>query len=266
MKIALTYILLFTISIVHAQELKNTEWVKIFAERKDGSKIIGGIRRDQKVENFFFKDNSVLISINHQYSAREMYSIKDGMLSIGNFLKFKIDTVGDLVLKLTEIKESFPDNQLNTYCFIKSKYLFEFLKENNQLQIEGDSIIDCNRQFSPTSKYDLASVLRKPFQYLGDSVSLKGYFIIGHNRKISDIYVDPSSNVNQNQAEAFEAAIKKTARLWILPFTDKPYLFKMDFSCFFKSKFTTIGGHDGEFYNADIHFNDDDITLQTPPH
>ncbi|HEU5052342.1 MAG TPA: hypothetical protein VFT78_04480 [Hanamia sp.] len=263
MKILLSFILFFTFSIVHSQQLKNTEWVKILATRKDGSKINDRIRRDLKVENLYFKDNTVLISQNHQYSVEENYSIENGILSIGHFIKYHIDTAGNLVLKLSEINNQLPDDELNTYGFIKSKYLFEYLKENNQLKIENDSLINCTSQFTPTAKYDLTQTLKRPFQYDGDSVSIKGYFTINQKHKITDIHIEHSANISAKQLTAFNNAIKKTAHLWIIPYTLKPYSFKMKFSCSFKSKYQYIAGHGGEFYTSHIRFNNDGKEDQT---
>lgn len=271
MKKFLFFILIFAFSVGHSQNLANSEWIKILSERKDGSKITDGLRRDKVIDNLFFKDTTVLISVNHQYSSELHFSIKDGVLTIGNFLKFSIDTVNNIVLEISEISnKSMPDSELNTYAFINSAYLFEYRKEKNQLQIIGDSLIQCNNQFSPTyGTGDLSSLLRMPFRYREDSVVVSGYFLLGAKKKITDVHLNPSSMVSEKQAKAFEKAIKRTGKSWILPITDKPYIFKIDFRCFFKTKFQIIpkDGHSpaiaGQFYTADIRFYPNDSSEES---
>lgn len=241
MKIFLSLILFVTVSFVYSQDLKNTEWIKISAEKKDGSKIRGINSKDKVIENFLFKDTTVLISVNHQYISEQHYAVGNGILSIGNFLKFSIDTVNDILLEISEIPEvPTPDSELNTYAFIKNRYLFEYLKENNQVKIIGDSIIECSEQFCPTySKDDLMNLLDKPFKNREDTVTISGYFIIASNKEIAEVHID-SSSLKEKKADEFVKMIKGTGKSWLLPITDKPYSFKMTFSCFFKNKFLDI--------------------------
>ena len=247
--------LLLTISFAHSQDLKNSNWVKILTEKKDGSQINEKLP-GEALDGFFFKDSTVLTSSNDQLINELNYHVENGVLILGNFLQYNIDTVNDIVLKLTEIPhKSVPDNEINTYAFIKSKYLFEYLKENNQIQILGDTLIQCTRNFAPEySKDDLRAVLRTPFKYHQDSVSFSGYFIIDPNNKINIVHLNPSPSVREREATAFEKLLKKTSKSWILPITDKPYFLKMDFYCFFKTNpnFHAFGG---EFYTANIKFD-----------
>ncbi len=245
MKIFLSLILFVTVSFVYSQDLKNTEWVKINAERKDGSKIRDVNGKDKVIENFLFKDTSVLISVNHQYISEQYYGIRNDTLSIGKFLKFSIDTVNDILLEISEIPEvPTPDSELNTYAFIKSRYLFEYLKENNKVKIIGDSIVECTEQFCPTySKSDLLNLLDKPFNKREDTVTISGYFIINSDKEITEVHIDPSASVKEKKADEFVKMIKETGISWMLPITDKSYSFKMTFSCFFKNKFMYFTDH-----------------------
>ena len=270
MKFNFSLIFLFCISIAHSQNLKNTEWVKISAEKKDGSKIVDKIRRDLIIENYFFKENTVLISERHQYTFEQPYSVNQGVLTIGNFLRYTIDTVNDVVLELTEFpKTPISDNQLNTYAFIKSKYLFEYLKENNQLKITGDSLIQCTKQFCPTyAKGDLPELLRRPFESRKDSVNISGYFVVDQNNKITEVSLNPSQTFNRTEASYFITALKMTGKSWILTITDKQYAYKIDFSCFFHTLQTLIKGgnnprgYKGQFYTAEINLCGDSTYRQ----
>lgn len=263
MKIFLCCILLFTISFAHSQDLKNTEWVKIAAEKKDGSKITDKIGRDEFIENFFFKDTSVLISHEHQYLLEEHYHIENGVLTLGNFLKFSIDTVNDILLEITEIpKFPTPDSKLNTYAFIKSRYLFEYLKENNQIQIFGDTLIQCTKKFAPVySKDDLLELLKGTINSNKDSLFVSGYFIIDSHKKITMISLNPSSTLNERKVKIFNKILEMTGDSWILPETDKPYSFKMNFSFHINKKYFPITSKQKSvwdtYYYSDIQFNPD---------
>lgn len=261
MRIFLSCILFFTISIAYSQNLKNTEWTNILVEKKDGSQLTDKMGRDGLFESYFFKDSTVVTSINHQFSSESHYSVDKGILTIGNFLKYSIDTLTNILLEITEIpQKAMPDNEINTYAFIKRQYLFEYLKENNQVEILGDTLIHCTQKFAPEYPgNDLPALLRMPFKYREDSVFLSGFFIIDPDKKIKTVHLDPSASLNKREANAFEKAVKRTGRSWLLPVTDKPYSFKMDFHCFFKKflnevrqrNFHTSGS---EFYIADIKF------------
>jgi hypothetical protein len=198
--------------------------------------------------------------MNHQLSTELHYSIENGILTIGNFLQYSIDTVNDIILELTEIPhKSLPDNQINTYAFIKNKYLFEYLKENNQIQILGDTLIQCTQKFSPVySKNDLPALLEETFRFEKDTVFVSGYFIIDPHKKITTISLNASSTLNERKAKIFNKILERTGDSWILPQTDKPYSFKINFSFHFKSKYTVIKNNQknvaGVFYSSDLQF------------
>lgn len=89
-----------------------------------------------------------MISVNNQYTQNLKYYVDQNILVIGEFVKFNIERMDNEFLVLTQIsKTQLTDDKLNRYTFINRPYLFDYLKENNQLNIIGDSLIEYNNQF-----------------------------------------------------------------------------------------------------------------------
>lgn len=253
MKMYFSLILLLFVSTAFCQNLKNTEWVKIMAERKDGSKIEDRSGRDKQLERYAFNDSTVDTYIDHQMGIELTYHIENGILSMGNFLKYNIDTVNDILLEITEIPtKPLPDNEINTYAFINNRYLFEYLKENKQIEFVGDTMIQCTSNFSPEYlKTDLVQLLNEPFKYTKDSVSVSGSFIINPENRICAIQLNYSPLVKEKQAKAFEKILQQTSGSWELPVTDKPYSYRMNFACHFRNKYVEISnGNKGKNYGG----------------
>ena len=74
-----------------AQDLKNTEWIKINVEREDGSTLIDQKESIEDPLQYYFLKDSVYFSSDHQYSNRLKYDLAGSVLSIGGFAKYKID-------------------------------------------------------------------------------------------------------------------------------------------------------------------------------
>ena len=229
------FLFLFYSGLINGQDLRNTEWVKISAERKDGSKIIERSGKDNAIIKYFFKEDTVLTSINdNEFSAKQKYSVHNGILSIGDLIKYNIDTINDIVLVITEIpKYELPYDRISRYTFIKSKFLFEYLKQAKQLNIIGDTLIQCDNQFSPTYvKGDIGKLFLGQFQPTTNRV-LTGYFIISDNGNIKSVKIDPKNNFSKKEIEKFIRILNSTSGSWILPATTKPLQFKIDFGCEF---------------------------------
>lgn len=253
MKILLTALLVLTIQISFSQNLKNTEWHRIFVQRKDES-MLSDIDTQNLLQDIKFEDTTAFISLDHIFVQEQPFKFKNEILYIGRFLKFNIDTINQIVLKLTDISDmKKSDHLLKTYSFINSRYLFQYLKEKNQIKFINDTLIQGNVEFSPIyANADLRNLLRDPFRHDGDSGIISGYFILNHNMEISEVKISRTENVNVKQTKAFTKILRKTGKRWTLPITDLPYSYKIDFACYFKTRFDSKTN--GVFYSSFIEF------------
>ena len=87
---------------LQGQDLRNTEWFEIKRQRKDGSRIISHLRLPAPKIKYLFEDDTAFISVNSGYSFGQKFSVNDNILSIGEVLRYNIDTLTNLVLALTE--------------------------------------------------------------------------------------------------------------------------------------------------------------------
>jgi hypothetical protein len=111
-------IILSFLSSIHSngQKLANTEWIKIAAASRDGSKIIDYTKPENSPTKYFFDQESVSIAVNEQYSTHQKYSVKDSVLLIGDYLKYKIDSISDPVIIISDIpRKDLTDGQVVYY-------------------------------------------------------------------------------------------------------------------------------------------------------
>jgi len=218
-------------SSLFGQNLNNTEWIKINAERKDGSRIIDRLGTEERATKYYFKESTVLTSISEQYSLEQKYSITNNVLSIGDFITFKIDSISDIFLVITEMSnKGLPDDKINSFVFIKSDYLFDYLKQTQQLHIIGDSLIECDKLFSPVYKEDIANIFKSQLGYTKMNEQVSGYFIMTADGNIKNVQIETTNKLPKTEIEKTTNAIYSTSGSWILPPTPKPFLFKIDFT------------------------------------
>lgn len=259
MKFYLFSILLLSSYPSFSQDLRNTKWIKILSINVESGKI-----QDSKKDNiigfgYLFNNDSVITLFNNLYFSSYGFSVKNKTLSIGRFLNYHIDTMNNVILKLTEIPRATSQRKvINSYGFINEKFLFQYLREKNLISITGDTLIEPNKYFSPAYPFSgLSEIIIDPFRSI-DSIELAGYFTINSNRIISDIQFQSSKKIKEKQRKAFEIALRKTENSWILPYTESPYSFRVHFYCSFKkSNFSLRGVSDSGHFSM-VKINTDD--------
>lgn len=230
MKITLALFLFLLSSNLQALDLNNTEWTQVKVERKDGSKIIGHVQSDKAIIKYFFRDKTVLISVDNQYTQNLKYYVDQNILVIGEFVKFNIERMDNEVLVLTQIsKTQLTDDKLNRYTFINRPYLFDYLKENNQLKIIGDSLIEYNNQFFPTYFGNIDELFMTEFQSQTENKSLVGSFIITSGGELKNIQFEPSNKFSEKEINRIQKVINSTKGGWMAPLTSQPFQYKINF-------------------------------------
>ena len=220
----------------NSQDFANTEWIKVKGTREDGSKIIS---QDSSAPlSFFFLNDSVFVGLSHQYIYKNVYSVRNSILSIDKRTKYHIDSVDDAFLIISQLtSKNLSDDGLNKYTFIKSDYLFDYLKQNEQLNMSGDSIVICNHQFSPTYIGDANTIVLRELPYINGEQSIKGSFVITPNGSVIHVQIDTAVKFSNKEIEKVKTALYQTRGSWILPPTPVPLQFKMTFN--FKSYYSS---------------------------
>ena len=230
MKIQAILFLALIYSGIYGQELKNTTWIKVKAQRKDGSRIIDRLRSDKESVSYQFSGDSATRSINERPPLTLKYSLDKGILSIGNFDRFKIDSLNEVFLGITEIpKENLPEDKFNSFVFVSLDHLFDYLNRAGQLMIIGDSLIQCNKQFSPVFKGNLESWFVPQFKNATGKRSLEGSFVLSREGNVQRVQIKPSSAFSEEEIEKIRTVIDSTSGSWRMPATFRPFQFKIDF-------------------------------------
>lgn len=234
MKITFALFLFLFCSNLQGQNLKNTEWIQVKLERKDGSKILYHSQSTEPIIKYHFKEQSVLVFINNQFSKEFSYSVNQNILSIGDFVKFQIDTIDSEILVLNQIPETeLSDDKINRYIFINQHSIFQYLKENNQLKIIGDSLIEFNNQLFPTYPSVIDTLFQEGFKSQTDQKILYGSFIINSSGSIKNIQLESPDKFSKKQIEKVIEVLNFTSGKWMMPSTPKPFQYKGNFSLSF---------------------------------
>jgi len=207
------------------------------ATRKDGSTIVDNSGLSQGALRYVFTESIVSILAGGQYGFEQPYSVTNHTLAIGNFQHFQIDTVTGMTLVLTEIprQKSTPD-KINRLVFINSAFYLKYLIQNEQIQILGDTMVHCIRQFSPTySKGNMDELFLTRFVPVTTNGVLIGNFTISPAGNVIDINVEPNDDFKAKEIEKFKGTLLMTNGLWTLPKERKPLYFRIDYVCRFMS-------------------------------
>ncbi|MCL5128064.1 hypothetical protein [Algibacter sp. L4_22] len=174
-------ILIFSLNL-SSQNLIGTKWLKINAERKDGSVIHDRLNTKNSFTEYHFKSIDK-ITINSIKPAAN-YKIKDSELTVGN-QKYTIEKLTDTELIICEKGEiNITDDKKNRLYFIESKKLINYLIKNNLLTFLNDSTIKAKKYLEPKLKEnkDLSTIIskslkKKNFSTSKDKKFKQGYLI-----------------------------------------------------------------------------------------
>lgn len=244
MKVIILIFLVFYFPHLFAQDLKNTEWTQIKVEKKDGSKNLARLPKGKSIMKYYFREKTVLLTLNNLYTSELTYSVSDKILSIGEFAKYKIDTIDSKQLVLTQIpNRELTDDKINRFTFLNRPSLFEYLKENGKIEIVGDSIIESNEQFAPTYYGDIDKMFMTEFEHHNENKNIFGIYFLDSKGKIENIQFEENRKFSKKEIEKFTEIMKVTNGFWTLPQTPKPYKYKVNFEIYFTSfqSFSGIG-------------------------
>lgn len=222
----------------HAQSLKNTDWVRIKAERKDGSRLIDrSARWSTEPLTFSFKDTTITFSYDGEYT--NTYTLDKDVLSIGIvaennvFLpteKYQIDSLSNLILTLSEIpKTNQDDKETNKYTFIRSRYYLQYLLSGSKITLSNDTIIECNKYLFPYFKGNIEVFLTQKLVPLKNSGAIRGSFLISPLGEISQVNIDSTISISPEQLNEFKGVLLETNGQWKKPIPSMKHYYRMNF-------------------------------------
>ena len=266
MKLLATLILLFVYVKSNSQNLDNTEWIQIKALDKDGNEI--KVNRNGLSLKFYFKDDSLLRSIDEQYSYRESYEINNNILSIGNSTKFKIDSSSDEILVLSDISNVYSSNsKITTRILLNADYIFDFLRRSDLLYITTDSIIQSDNYLSPTFDGDFNKFFMSKIDFKVQKEALFCSFEILHDGNISNVQIKSNQKSSPKELDRIKNIISSTKDYWIIPPVPNGYRFNMNFAANISTSTNISGTYTGSEYIFKFHadsLNPVDMSTLTP--
>jgi hypothetical protein len=226
------FTLIFSIAFINldAQRLYNTEWVRVLLESNVKGKTVTKQLLGSESAKYLFKEKTVLISLHDEYSTEMQYSLTDSTLTIGKFNKYKIDSISEGILVVEDLPQKAGDNEnSNIYTYLNTDYLFDFLKQTNQLSIVNDSMIIASNLFSPAYRGKIDSLFFRVFSDIYTDISFTGTFAISKDGNITDVEIPINKKGVKGDVKKISDILKSTKGFWIIPPTPKPYYYKIDF-------------------------------------
>ena len=219
------------------QSLKNTEWTRILVENNVDGNFIVDQQLTKKPIKYFFLEDSVLISTNESYSTKVLYSIQGGILTIGNFVKYKIDSLNEQLLIVSDVaKQGIPPSRLGVFTLMNTDFIFDYLQQTKQVTIISDSLIIANELFCPVYNGEIFQVFSQHGSF--DHGTYTGSFTISKDGNIRDIQVLKG---RKDDIIRISNMLISTKGNWIIPPTPKPYDCKIDFEL----EITGVGNFSG---------------------
>lgn len=212
-----------------AQILKNTIWIQVKAEKKDGSRIVDYENSEDRVIKYDFREDEVMISDGNLYIGKMNYLVHNRILEIGKFVRFTIDTLDDKKLVLTQVSnENLGDDKITRLTFINRSYIFNYLKENNLIKIIQDSIVEYSDKGSP-AYYGTSLSFEDKLSISMDERILAGTFIITASGNVQNVSIEGEKGFSRKDTSFIKEAIRKTSGSWMIAYTPAHFQYKMNF-------------------------------------
>ena len=159
----------------------------------------------------------------------------NNILNIVDWAEYHIDTLSNLLCILTEIsKQNLPDDRVNSFVFINNRFIIDYLTQIKELNIIGDTMLQCRDQLSPIcQKGNLSDLFNNKFVHFNVNGFLTGSFTINIDGKIQSIQLDPNEIFNQSKTDKFIETLSSTSGSWKVPKINNVTQFKIDFTCKF---------------------------------
>lgn len=217
-------------TIAYSQNLDNSEWSQIKAERKDGSKIIDNTKDNS--QTFLFTKDSVTMLFNNSVVSKQPFKVQNKELIIGPN-KFKIDTVNKSVLVLTEIYyEEVPEDRIRRFTFVNRSNYFYYLLQKGQIKIVSDSVIQLtDKSFPIYTGKDINKELLKQLLPTTSAGNFSGSILLSRTGEVIDVLIE-TDDFTKKEINKIQIILNNTNKQWAIPKIDSKYkALKLYFSC-----------------------------------
>jgi hypothetical protein len=210
-------------------DLRDSEWITIKIERKDGSKILDRTFLATKPLKWNFQNTTVLTSYQIE-PLPQPYKIERDRLIIG-IQQYSIDTLTDEKLVVSEIpKYNLPDDRVNRFFFVRSNTYFKYLTDNGMLKIQDETVF-CTDICAITSNAKVTSIIIENCHIT--SAGLTGTLTLSSDGQVKDVTMDPNTQLTARSIKEFKDALYLTNGSWNIPRMEKPADVKIGFTCSF---------------------------------
>lgn len=216
----------------YSQDLKNTSWIKIKAERKDSSKIVDLLGTETSDLKYTFKKGSEALITSAYEIKKTNWSFINRLLSIGQLQQFDVELLNDTFLTITEKRYDNPgDDKINRFYFIKENYYERYLMKLGLIQMQNDTTVFCNRYLYPYfSGGYMDDYLMKRLTFKTQNAYVIGSILIHSDRSIGILKIDTVVNLNEKQLGQVKNVILSTDKKWDLPLFSKPIGYYLNFT------------------------------------
>lgn len=216
----------------YAQDLKNTTWIKIKAERKDSSRIVDWLGTETSDLKYAFKNGSEALITSAYEIKKTNWSFINRLLSIGQMQQFDVELLSDTFLTITEKRYDNPgDDKINRFYFINENFYENYLKRLGLIQMHNDTTVLSNRYLYPhfAGGY-MDDYLMKHLTFKAQNAYVIGSILFRSDRSIEILKIDTTANLNEKQLSQIKKVLLNTDKNWDLPLLSKPVFYKLNFT------------------------------------
>ena len=251
----LSIILLFTAT---AQNLTDKEWVKFYIEKLDSSRYVERNNLLTTHIRYTFSKNGTVEIWGYGQEKHE-YELKDSVLLIAPYIRYKIEELSDSLLIMADISnQQLEKDKANRFYFTTEKKYLNNVLYKGLVDVLADSIVVSNRFLKPLYTYDLEKHLLNPLSSeFPQDIEFSGYFIISPHKKITNVTIKETDKPLGDFGKRFKELIQETNYRWKLPDNSKRYYYRVDFSMKISGKFTRL-----TFYKEEASFKFSQLTQE----
>ncbi len=232
-RIAISVFICLSFIQANCEDLKDTNWISINAQRRDGSKIVDRLGPKIGSIQYYFSKESVQTLLEGEVVSDQKFLVRGKILFIGEYISYQIDTLSKSKLTLTEIPKSrLRDDQVNTITFLNLDYYFNFLSESRMIEVSSDSIIKCNDIIYPSIlKVNFKELVSQELAIFEQGLVF-GSFVLSSDGSIKNIEVEADALLKAKKEKKLVDIISATIGFWRLPMSGKSFNYKVRFHCF----------------------------------
>jgi hypothetical protein len=213
-KYILTSLLVILVSnVFYGQSIEKDiigNWIKIKAERKDGSKIIDRISTDTMFLEFSFTPDEFSYQWNpHETKKGQNYSIQNDRIYVKYSNDYLVEKLSIDTLVLSEVSQVKPDHKLDRYYFVKKN----ILSQKHPIKLK-ENIPVYNKYNSPRVHKTFDEYLQTCNAGNNKEFSFKGSLVFDHKNRSINATLNFLDKLGTNRAAMIKSCLENTYLYW----------------------------------------------------